>query len=100
MLLEIIERIHSSGYTYNDLKLDNIIVGDSDFSDHSLHQLRLVDFGFAERYRKKNGELKDQKDISFFRGNMVFASLTQFNFKTTSRRDDLISLGYLLVYLC
>jgi serine/threonine protein kinase len=29
LLLEIIERIHSAGYTYNDLKLDNILFGDS-----------------------------------------------------------------------
>ena len=57
--MEIIERIHIAGYTYNDLKLDNIIIGDSDFSDDSLHQLRLVDFGFAERFRKKNGEHKE-----------------------------------------
>ena len=57
LLLEIIERIHSAGYTYNDLKLDNIILGDSQFSDESLHCLRLIDFGFAERYRKKDGEL-------------------------------------------
>ena len=29
----------------------------------------------------------------------MFASANAFNFQTLSRRDDLISLGYLLVYL-
>ena len=32
-------------------------------------------------------------------GNMMFASVNAFNFKPTSRRDDLISLSYLLIYL-
>ena len=26
-LVEIIEKIHDAGYTYNDLKLDNILIG-------------------------------------------------------------------------
>lgn len=36
-ILEIFEKVHSAGYTYNDLKLDNILVGDENFSDSSLH---------------------------------------------------------------
>lgn len=34
-----------------------------------------------------------------FRGNLEMASLNQLKFYTTSRRDDLISLFYLLVYM-
>ena len=30
---------------------------------------------------------------------MIFASRNQLDFKTTSRRDDLMSLCYLVVYL-
>ena len=26
-MVEIIEKIHDAGYTYNDLKLDNILIG-------------------------------------------------------------------------
>ena len=32
-ILEIFEKVHASGYTYNDLKLDNILIGDENFSD-------------------------------------------------------------------
>ena len=32
-ILEILEKVHSAGYTYNDLKLDNILIGDENFSD-------------------------------------------------------------------
>ena len=34
-----------------------------------------------------------------FQGNILFASLNQMEFRQTSRRDDLISLFFLLVYL-
>ena len=34
-----------------------------------------------------------------FHGNVVFSSLNQLKFHATSRRDDLISLFYLLIYL-
>ena len=37
--------------------------------------------------------------MEIFRGNFLFASVNAFIFQTLSRRDDLISLGYLLVYL-
>lgn len=47
-LLEIYERVHLAGYTYNDLKLDNILIGTKD--GKSLHEIRLTDFGFAEKY--------------------------------------------------
>jgi len=49
-LLEIIEKIHDAGFTYNDLKLDNILIGDQTFAEKKMHEIRLVDFGFAARY--------------------------------------------------
>ena len=33
-----------------------------------------------------------------FTGNFLFASLNLFKYLTPSRRDDLISLAYLLIY--
>jgi len=98
-LLEIIEKIHEAGYTYNDLKLDNILVGDNSQEEHSLHEIRLVDFGFAARYMTKEGHHIPQDEVDVFRSNMIFATVNQFDFKVTSRRDDLQSLCYLLIYL-
>ena len=74
-ILEIFEKVHASGYTYNDLKLDNILIGDENFSDKSLHQIRLIDFGFAEKFMNPNGTHIMQEDADFFRGNMIFASM-------------------------
>ena len=49
-LIDIFKVIHDYGYTYNDLKLDNVIIGDYKSSPESLHQIKLVDFGLATRY--------------------------------------------------
>ena len=53
-ILEIFEKIHYSGFTYNDLKLDNIMIGDQFNSISSLKEIRLVDFGFAAKYRDES----------------------------------------------
>ena len=64
-LINIFQVIHSAGFTYNDLKLDNLLIGfenklpnnytnGSCFEDVDIH---LVDYGFSTRYvSKKNGE--------------------------------------------
>ena len=96
-MLDIYKKVHAAGYTYNDLKLDNILVGNKDFENR--HEIRLVDFGFAERFVSPDGVHIDQESKEVFRGNMIFATQNQFEFKTTSRKDDLISMCYMLIYL-
>lgn len=106
--LDMLESVHAAGYTYNDLKLDNIMVGfqsklakeykeENILADASLH---LVDFGFATRFvDKSTGKHILEDEVETFRGNMIFGSLNQLNFMTTSRRDDLISLCYMIIYM-
>ena len=40
-----------------------------------------------------------RQEASQFRGNIAFCSKNAMNFTTQSRRDDLISLNYILIYL-
>lgn len=60
-----------------------------------------MDFGFADTYiNQKTGEhIKEKEDVDTFQGNMMFASIDQMDFYKTSRRDDIISLFYLIVNL-
>lgn len=103
-MLSTLEATHNAGYIYNDLKLDNLMIGfgqklsqdNSIFSDCSLH---LVDFGFATKYLDSKGKHIKEGKVNVFRGNIMFASLNQMKFDVTSRRDDLISVCYILVYL-
>mmetsp|Transcript_3306 Transcript_3306/g.5492 ORF Transcript_3306/g.5492 Transcript_3306/m.5492 type:complete len:146 (+) Transcript_3306:282-719(+) len=72
-ILTNLQLIHYAGYTYNDLKLDNILVGNSQGGE--LNKLRLIDFGFAAKYRKSDGRHYKEDKVDSFKGNMIFASI-------------------------
>ena len=49
-ILDIFKRIHDAGYIYNDLKLDNVLIGDAKelpSYESTLDKIRLIDFGLA-----------------------------------------------------
>ena len=103
-------QIHSAGFVYNDLKLDNLLL---EFEAQEIeflattsenffekYNLIIIDFGFSTPYLQKGTEEHVEKGaVDTFRGNIVFSSLHQLKFKRTGRRDDLISIFYVLVYL-
>jgi len=112
-VLRQLETIHNAGYIYNDLKLDNLLANyDFDLQEfknktkdnaaESLKdtQINLIDFGFASKYwdHKTQTHVK-QESLDFFRGNLQFASYEALQFMTTSRRDDLKSLLYMMIFL-
>ena len=96
-LLHHLEEIHKIGLVYNDLKLDNILVGDKDSSPNSLSDIRLIDFGLCTRYLDMQGNHIEMTSQETFLGNMALGSVNAMNFKSVSRRDDLISLTYLFL---
>lgn len=55
-LVYLFEHFHNIGYIYNDLKLDNILVGDKDSSLQSLSKITLIDFGLCSTYLDIDGE--------------------------------------------
>ncbi len=62
--------------------------------------VHLIDFGLAKMYRsQQTGKHIPYRDNKDFTGTMRFASLNTHLGIEQSRRDDLESLGYLLVYL-
>ena len=56
----------------------------------------LIDFGLSEKIKST----KDDKNTTDeFSGNVMFSSPEQMDFKKTTKKDDLISLCYLMFYL-
>ena len=62
--------------------------------------ISLVQRDFVTPYLNLNTrEHIPNSKVDIFHGNIVFSSLHQLQFQTTSRRDDIISLCYLIIYL-
>jgi hypothetical protein len=51
------------------------------------------------RYCDKNGKHFEKRQVNSFKGNLIFGSKNAFKGHLLSRRDDLISLAYLLIYI-
>jgi serine/threonine protein kinase len=108
----VLQKIHEYGYVFNDLKPDNILIGDiplyfyfemmnqkKSIDKKKFYQIHLVDFGLTTSYKDEDGKHIKSGLPDKFKGSMLFASKNAFNFVMTSRRDDFIALCYLMVYL-
>jgi serine/threonine protein kinase len=94
-MIDIIRYIHSFGFIHRDLKPDNFVVG-YDNPD----ELFCIDFGLAKRYvYEETGEHIPFSKSRRFVGTVRYASVSAHEGHELSRRDDLESIGYILVYL-
>ena len=64
-----------------------------------LFKLRFIDFGLVTRFLDEKKEHIKDGISDKFKGSMLFASKNSFKFLRTSRRDDLISLVYILIFM-
>ncbi len=95
-MLYILKTIHETGYIHRDLKPENIGIGKDDDGKN----IYCIDFGLAKKYLDKNGVHNEfrQKEGRFC-GTARYASINAHKGCELSRRDDLESLGYILIYL-
>ncbi|XP_052181686.1 casein kinase 1-like protein HD16 [Diospyros lotus] len=97
--ISILEKMHSKGYVHGDVKPENFLLGPPGTPDEK--KLFLVDLGLATRWRDGSTglhvEYEQRPDI--FRGTVRYASVHAHLGRTGSRRDDLESLAYTLIFL-
>ena len=94
-LINRIEFIHKKGFIHGDIKPENAILGRGYNSD----VIYLIDFGLSKRYVDfKNNHIKygENKKIT---GTARYLSINGHLGLEQSRRDDLESLAYVLIYL-
>jgi len=86
--------LHELGFLHNDIKLENILIGRYD-----PQEIYLIDFGLSSSFLDKNCKHIKKKQLNYFSGNLLFASLSSCRGCNKSRRDDIESAFYILVYL-
>ncbi|KAG2728974.1 hypothetical protein I3760_01G228900 [Carya illinoinensis] len=97
--ISILEKMHSRGYVHGDVKPENFLLGPPGTPDEK--RLFLVDLGLATRWRDSGTGMHVEYDQrpDVFRGTVRYARVHAHLGRTGSRRDDLESLAYTLVFL-
>ncbi|GLU09905.1 hypothetical protein SLE2022_267400 [Rubroshorea leprosula] len=94
-MISRIEFVHSKGFLHRDIKPDNFLMG----LGRKANQVYIIDFGLAKRYRdsttNRHIPYKENKNLT---GTARYASCNTHLGIEQSRRDDLESLGYVLLY--
>ena len=95
-VLDRIRHLHMHNYIHRDIKPQNFSIGRGE----NEHIIYLIDFGLAKRYREEytNFHIPLRQNIKLT-GTIRYASCNALNKKELSRRDDMESIGYLLIYL-
>ena len=94
-LLDRLEYIHSKYIIHRDIKPENILV-----DKECKRYLYLIDFGLAKKYRSgRTGNHIKFTLTKKLTGTARYASRNALRGTEQSRRDDLESAGYILIYL-
>jgi len=93
-MVERLKVLHELGYVHNDLKLENIVIGHEDKS-----LIYLIDFGLSTKYLDKDGKHVKQYFTEYFSGNFLFASINSCKGNNKTRKDDLESLLYIMIFM-
>ena len=92
--IDLLSKFHEKGFIHRDIKPENLMVG----RGAEKEMIYLIDFGLSIQYINHNNEHNKFQLKRGFVGTARYASINAHKGYGQSRRDDLISLGYCLIY--
>lgn len=96
-MLQRIEFVHNNSFIHRDIKPDNFLMG----TGANQHVWYIIDFGLSKRFIDKyqTGKHIPYKDGKSLTGTARYASLNTHIGIEQSRRDDIESIAFVMVYL-
>lgn len=94
-LLVLLENIHNRCLLHRDIKPENILVGKGEQGD----TIFFVDFGISKYYKDNLGRHIAYREKKSFIGTTRYASIAAHLGNEISRKDDLESLAYVIIFL-
>jgi len=94
-IIERLQKLHATGLVHRDIKPENLLFG----LGRKSHIIHLIDFGFCKSYLDADGSHVKCETGKSIIGTPNFISINMHNGLTMSRRDDLESMVYVLIYL-
>ncbi|KAL4003164.1 Casein kinase I isoform alpha [Acanthocheilonema viteae] len=90
-----IQFVHIKNFIHRDIKPDNFLMGTGRYCD----KLFLIDFGLAKEYcDSRTGAHIPYREDKHLTGTARYASVNAHLGIELTRRDDMLSLGYVLMY--
>ncbi|KAJ7159862.1 kinase-like domain-containing protein [Mycena crocata] len=96
-LISRIEFIHTHGFVHRDVKPANFVMG----TGRAASMVNVIDFGLAKKFRDSRfpgNHIPYKQDGFHGVGTSLFAAINTHLGVESSRRDDLESLAYMLIY--
>ena len=91
-ILTILMQLHNNGFVHRDIKPENFLL-----TLNKPTKVFLIDFGLCKPYLLNNKHIEFKYKNKFI-GTLNFASINTHNLYEQSRRDDLESVAYMLIY--
>lgn len=91
-MINIIEKLHNCNFIHRDIKPSNFLFKEN------FNQLVLIDFGLSKKFLSSNKHIKYSNDKAIV-GTARYISINVHLNIEPSRRDDLESIAYILIYL-
>lgn len=92
-ITNLLKTIHDKGLVHRDIKPENFLLS----TNNENKQIYIIDFGFCKSFMNNDSHMEIKKTNNLI-GSKTYASINSHDYLELSRRDDMESLGYIMLY--